>query len=161
MRLRFAVDLWGCHRPARGAGIGGVCLEHFCMTTSPESISAGRLAEGFAGSVACWAPGWSRPARMTRKPRPLISTPNWWTGWSRSPTVVSVPALGLSRPTRWQPIGLRWAVLPPLAATVGTTTMTRLGRDYYVSVGGNAYSVHPTASRGDAVAGRPFAALGV
>lgn len=33
--------------------------------------------------------------------------------------------------------------LPPIAPTVGTTTTTRLGRDYYVSTGGNAYSVHP------------------
>lgn len=37
------------------------------------------------------------------------------------------------------------AELPPMAPTVGTTITTRLGRDYYVSVGGNAYSVHPEA----------------
>ena len=37
------------------------------------------------------------------------------------------------------------AQLPPIAPTVGTTLTTRLGRDYYVSVGGNAYSVHPEA----------------
>lgn len=35
------------------------------------------------------------------------------------------------------------AGLPPVAPAVGTTTTTRLGRDYYVSIGGNAYSVHP------------------
>ncbi len=35
------------------------------------------------------------------------------------------------------------AALPPLAPATGTTVMTRLGRDYYVSLGGNAYSVHP------------------
>jgi transposase len=35
------------------------------------------------------------------------------------------------------------APLPPVAPTTGTTVTTRLGRDYYVSVGGNAYSVHP------------------
>ena len=34
-------------------------------------------------------------------------------------------------------------VLPPVPPTTGTTVSTRLGRDYYVSVGGNAYSVHP------------------
>lgn len=34
-------------------------------------------------------------------------------------------------------------VLPPVAPTTGTTFSTRLGRDYYVSVGANAYSVHP------------------
>ncbi|AIY49763.1 MULTISPECIES: IS21 family transposase [Mycolicibacterium] len=33
--------------------------------------------------------------------------------------------------------------LPPVAPTTGTTVTTRLGRDYYVSCGGNAYSVHP------------------
>ena len=33
--------------------------------------------------------------------------------------------------------------LPPVAPAVGTTVVTRLGRDYYVSCGGNAYSVHP------------------
>lgn len=33
--------------------------------------------------------------------------------------------------------------LPPVAPTTGTTMVTRLGRDYYVSCGGNAYSVHP------------------
>jgi len=35
------------------------------------------------------------------------------------------------------------AVLPPVAPAVGTTSTTRLGRDYYVSLAGNAYSVHP------------------
>ena len=35
--------------------------------------------------------------------------------------------------------------LPPMAPTVGTSTTTRLGRDYYVSTGGNTYSVHPEA----------------
>lgn len=37
------------------------------------------------------------------------------------------------------------ADLPPMAPSVGTATSTRLGRDYYVSTGGNAYSVHPEA----------------
>jgi transposase len=37
------------------------------------------------------------------------------------------------------------ASLPPVAPATGTTTVTRLGRDYYVSIGGNAYSVHPEA----------------
>jgi transposase len=35
------------------------------------------------------------------------------------------------------------SVLPPVAPVIGTTITTRLGRDYYVSVGGNSYSVHP------------------
>lgn len=35
------------------------------------------------------------------------------------------------------------ALLPPVAPSTGTTVTTRLGRDYYVSLGGNAYSVHP------------------
>jgi transposase len=35
--------------------------------------------------------------------------------------------------------------LPPVAPTTGTTMSIRLGRDYYVSLGGNAYSVHPEA----------------
>jgi transposase len=35
------------------------------------------------------------------------------------------------------------AALPPVPPVVGTTVTTRLGRDYYVSCGGNAYSVHP------------------
>ncbi|WP_422747038.1 IS21 family transposase [Mycobacterium sp. WMMD1722] len=33
--------------------------------------------------------------------------------------------------------------LPPVAPSTGTTVTTRLGRDYYVSCGGSAYSVHP------------------
>lgn len=37
------------------------------------------------------------------------------------------------------------SALPPVDPTTGTTLTTRLGRDYYVSVGGNAYSVHPEA----------------
>ncbi len=36
-------------------------------------------------------------------------------------------------------------VLPPLAPTVGTSTRVRLGRDYYVRIGGNDYSVDPRA----------------
>lgn len=35
------------------------------------------------------------------------------------------------------------ATLPPVAPVTGTTTTTRLGRDYYLSFGGNAYSMHP------------------
>jgi hypothetical protein len=35
------------------------------------------------------------------------------------------------------------ALLPPVAASTGTTVTTRLGRDYYVSLGGHASSVHP------------------
>lgn len=51
--------------------------------------------------------------------------------------------------TRLTPAGLlvadqvAMAGLPPLAPAVGATTTTRLGRDSYVSFGGNAYSVHP------------------
>ena len=37
------------------------------------------------------------------------------------------------------------AGLPPIAPTVGTVITTRLGRDYYVATGANAYSVHPEA----------------
>ena len=37
------------------------------------------------------------------------------------------------------------SALPPVGPTTGTTLTTRLGRDYYVAVGGNAYSVHPEA----------------
>lgn len=40
---------------------------------------------------------------------------------------------------------LAMAALPPVAPSTGTTVTTRLGRDYYVSLGGNAYSVHPEA----------------
>ena len=35
--------------------------------------------------------------------------------------------------------------LPPVAPTVETLTSVRLGRDYYVRVAGNDYSVDPTA----------------
>lgn len=35
--------------------------------------------------------------------------------------------------------------LPPMAPTVQTVTSVRLGRDYYVRVGGNDYSVDPSA----------------
>ena len=34
-------------------------------------------------------------------------------------------------------------VLPPVAPVAGSMLTTRLGRDYYVTVGGSAYSVHP------------------
>ena len=35
-------------------------------------------------------------------------------------------------------------VLPPIAPQVGTTNQVRLGRDYYVRIAGNDYSVDPT-----------------
>jgi transposase len=35
-------------------------------------------------------------------------------------------------------------VLPPIAPTTGTTTRVRLGRDYYVRIAGNDYSVDPS-----------------
>jgi hypothetical protein len=54
------------------------------------------------------------------------------------------------RRTGEQP-GLRVAVdtaamgmLPPIAPTVGTSSRVRLGRDYYVRIAGNDYSVDPT-----------------
>ena len=34
--------------------------------------------------------------------------------------------------------------LPPVAPAIGTTSRVRLGRDYYVRVAGNDYSVDPT-----------------
>ncbi|MGU3438122.1 IS21 family transposase [Actinomycetes bacterium M1A6_2h] len=37
------------------------------------------------------------------------------------------------------------APLPPMPPAVGSTVTTRLGRDYYVGVGGSSYSVHPDA----------------
>jgi transposase len=37
------------------------------------------------------------------------------------------------------------AVLPPVAPNTGTIVTTRLGRDYYVNIGANTYSVHPEA----------------
>lgn len=52
-------------------------------------------------------------------------------------TMIPAQALGADRAAM--------AVLPPVAPTTGTTMSTRLGRDYYVSMGGNAYSVHPEA----------------
>ena len=36
-------------------------------------------------------------------------------------------------------------VLPPVAPTLGTTERVRLGRDYYVRIVGNDYSVDPNA----------------
>ena len=36
------------------------------------------------------------------------------------------------------------ATLPPSAPQVGLNTRVRLGRDYYVRVAGNDYSVHPS-----------------
>jgi hypothetical protein len=39
------------------------------------------------------------------------------------------------------------AALPSVAPTTGTTVTTRLGRDYDVSIGANAYSVQPEAIR--------------
>ncbi len=51
--------------------------------------------------------------------------------------LVPADALGVDRQAM--------ATLPPVAPTTGTTVSTRLGRDYYVSVGGNGYSVHPEA----------------
>ena len=35
--------------------------------------------------------------------------------------------------------------LPPIVASVGTTARVRLGRDYYVRIEGNDYSVNPRA----------------
>lgn len=52
-----------------------------------------------------------------------------------STTAIPAEALGADRAAM--------AVLPPVAPTTGTSFSTRLGRDYYVSVSGNAYSVHP------------------
>ncbi len=37
------------------------------------------------------------------------------------------------------------AGLPPVAPATGTTVSTRLGRDYYVAIASNSYSVHPEA----------------
>lgn len=34
--------------------------------------------------------------------------------------------------------------LPPIAPTIGTTVRVRLGRDYYVRIAGNDYSVDPS-----------------
>jgi hypothetical protein len=39
---------------------------------------------------------------------------------------------------------LGMSVLPPVPPMVGTSTRVRLGRDYYVRIAGNDYSIDPT-----------------
>ena len=76
--------------------------------------------------------------------RQLISMSNWPNGF-RSPTVARV------RRIDGRPIDLvgpdiaAMLGLPPLSPTVETVTAVRLGRDYYVRVAGNDYSVDPRA----------------
>ena len=59
------------------------------------------------------------------------------------PIGASTPSLGWFPPDALVVDRLAMVVLPPVAPVTGTTVGTRLGRDYYVSLGGNTYCVHP------------------
>ncbi|WP_018252762.1 IS21 family transposase [Salinispora mooreana] len=53
-------------------------------------------------------------------------------------------AIGLTTPTaRWAADRAAMVALPPVAPAIGLTHRVRLGRDYYVRIDGNDYSVDP------------------
>ena len=69
-----------------------------------------------------------------------------FTGWveGREPSAGAHDQGPPDRPRRRRPGGDGWR-LPPVAPMLGWSNQIRLGRDYYVRVDSNDYSVDPTA----------------
>jgi len=120
------------------AGFCGVLGTRLVQTKpyDPETKGLVERANGYLGTSFL-------PGREFTSPTDFNAQLGGWLTEVANPrrhaTTGTIPAQAL--------IGDRTAMaeLPPIAPTVGTTVITRLGRDYYVSVGGNAYSVHPEA----------------
>jgi transposase len=66
----------------------------------------------------------------------------WLTGTANARHLRSI---GTSPSTRWASDRAGMIELPPVAPMVGLTGRIRLGRDYYVRIDGNDYSVNPAA----------------
>lgn len=102
----------------------------------PETKGLVERANGYLGSSFL-------PGRRFASPADFNTQLNDWLAVVANPrrhaATKAIPAEALSADRA------AMAALPPVAPTTGTTVSTRLGRDYYVSIGGNAYSVHPEA----------------
>ncbi|MFN3002973.1 IS21 family transposase [Mycolicibacterium wolinskyi] len=100
----------------------------------PETKGVVERANGYLGTSFL-------PGRTFRSPQDFnAQLGDWLTRVANlrrhaATRLVPAEALGLDRQAM--------VALPPVAPTTGTMVSTRLGRDYYVSLGGNAYSVHP------------------
>ncbi|TXI62007.1 IS21 family transposase [Mycolicibacterium mageritense] len=102
----------------------------------PETKGVVERANGYLGSSFL-------PGRTFRSPQDFNAQLSDWLTRVANPrrhaTTRAVPAEALAADRQ------AMVALPPVAPTTGSTVSTRLGRDYYVSLGGNAYSVHPEA----------------
>ena len=67
-------------------------------------------------------------------------------GWlTTTANVRHLRSIGCSPAQRWEADRAGMTALPPVAPMVGLTGRVRLGRDYYVRIAGNDYSVDPRA----------------
>jgi hypothetical protein len=126
-------------RPAQGvAGFCGVLGTRLIQARpyDPETKGLVERANGYLGSSFL-------PGRQFDSPADFNAHLQHWLSSVANPrkhaTTRMIPAQALIIDRE------AMAALPPVAPTTGTTVTTRLGRDYYVSIGGNAYSVHPEA----------------
>lgn len=146
--------------------VGGI-PRSLLWDNEPGIGQRGRLAEGVAGFCGVLGTRLIQARPYDPETKGLVERANGYLGTSFLPgREFSSPAdfnaqlddwlTSVANPRRHAGTGLipaqavirdraAMAELPPMAPTVGTRITTRLGRDYYVSVGGNAYSVHPEA----------------
>jgi transposase InsO family protein len=100
----------------------------------PETKGLVERANGYLGSSFL-------PGRTFASPTDFNAELQRWLGsvanTRKHATTGMIPAHALSADRA------AMAALPPVAPSTSTTVTTRLGRDYYVSIGANAYSVHP------------------
>lgn len=163
---RVTGDLLAGMRLLLSQCIGGV-PRNLLWDNEPGIGQRGRLAEGVAGFCGVLGTRLIQARPYDPETKGLVERANGYLGTSFLPgrdfaspadfnTQLGDWLTGVANPRRHATTGTipaqvlaadraAMAGLPPMAPTVGTTTTTRLGRDYYVSTGGNAYSVHPEA----------------
>lgn len=146
--------------------LGGV-PRSLLWDNEPGIGQRGRLAEGVAGFCGVLGTRLIQARPYDPETKGLVERANGYLGTSFLPgrqfdspadfnTQLGDWLTGVANPRRHATTGTlpvqvlatdraAMASLPPMAPMVGTRMTTRLGRDYYVSTGGNAYSVHPEA----------------
>lgn len=100
----------------------------------PETKGLVERANGYLGSSFLPGRTFSSPADFNTQ---LLEWLTMVANLRKHATTGVIPAQALTADRQ------AMALLPPVAPGTGATVTTRLGRDYYVSLGGNAYSVHP------------------
>lgn len=135
-----AVGKWRCGKPELTApmnafrGMLGIKIV-LCRPADPEAKGLVERANGYLETSFLPGRSFTSPGHFNK----LLTT---WLGVSNARTHRS---LGCRPVDRWSADAAAMVELPPTPPAVGWVSTIRLGRDHYVRLDANDYSVHPAA----------------